>query len=145
MFYKLTEKVKDDKGNIIKIKKKDENGNDTDELIDKVNVRTIQYFNKFELNLSDTKLKNKRLSSWKTGGLINEIKTKKIFNFKSFKDTQISPSNHTGWQYQMYGPQHPDQGAWVSGAGKIIHLLYQTALAFPEYEEQEERTDPKWW
>eukprot|EP01084_Bolivina_argentea_P291986 501891_1 len=90
--------------------------------------RDKQVFHKLQLDLSQTELANKKLSPWKTGGLITEIKPQKEYKFRSFLECQTVPA--TEGLAAMFGPQHPDQGAWAQGAGKTIHLLYASALDF---------------
>eukprot|EP01084_Bolivina_argentea_P026382 49061_1 len=74
----------------------------------------------------------KNLSRWINGGLITEIKKRKQLQFKSLSDCLQVPSNVDSWMLRLFGPQHPDQGAWERGAGKTIHLLYCTTLEFNE-------------
>merc|ERR1711933_311550 len=96
----------------------------------KIEKREKQVFEKLRLDLSKTKLANKKLSKWKTGGLINEVKPKKEIKFRALEDAITVPA--TDGLAAFFGPQHPDQGAWEQGAGKTIHLLYCTALRFME-------------
>jgi len=94
----------------------------------KTEKREKQVFEKLRLDLSGTKLDGKTLSKWKTGGLINEVKPRKELKFQSLEDALTVPA--TEGLAQFFGPQHPDQGAWEQGAGKMIHNLYVAALAF---------------
>eukprot|EP01084_Bolivina_argentea_P291988 501893_1 len=94
----------------------------------KIEKRERQVFNKLRLDLTGTKLEGKKLSKWKTGGLINEIKKRKKCEFRSLSECMRVPANEG--LAAFFGPQHPDQGAWEQGAGKTIHLCYCTALQF---------------
>ena len=82
------------------------------------------------LDLSGTKLDGKTLSKWKTGGLVNEVKPRKELAFRSLEEALTVPANEG--LAAFFGPQHPDQGAWEQGAGKMLHNLYVAALQFQE-------------
>jgi len=94
----------------------------------KTEKREKQVFEKFRLDLTGTALEGKTLSKWKTGGLINELKPKKEMAFRPLEDCLTVPA--TEGLSAFFGPQHPDQGAWEQGAGKMLHNLYAAALAF---------------
>lgn len=96
----------------------------------KVEKRTRQIFDQLQLDLSETELKDKKLSAWKTGGIITEIKRRHVLEFRSISDTLSIPA--TDGLAALFGPQHPDQGAWEKGAGKTLHLLYHATLNFQE-------------
>jgi len=96
----------------------------------KVEKREKQVFDKLRLDLTGTPLegKEKLLSAWKTGGLINEVKPKLEMAFRPLSEALKVPA--TEGLAAFFGPQHPDQGAWEQGAGKTIHALYAAALRF---------------
>lgn len=96
----------------------------------KVEKRTRQLFNQLQLDLSGTPLKDKKLSAWKTGGIITDIKRRHVMEFRSLEQTLSIPA--TDGMAAFFGPQHPDQGAWEKGAGKTLHLLYHATLNFHE-------------
>lgn len=96
----------------------------------KIEKREKQVFDKLRLDLSKTTISDKKLTKWKTGGLINEVKPKKELQFRELEETLLIPA--VDGLASFFGPQHPDQGAWEQGAGKTIHILYLTALQFQE-------------
>eukprot|EP00484_Ammonia_sp_Unknown_P003319 CAMPEP_0197075706 /NCGR_PEP_ID=MMETSP1384-20130603/211746_1 /TAXON_ID=29189 /ORGANISM="Ammonia sp." /LENGTH=352 /DNA_ID=CAMNT_0042514555 /DNA_START=54 /DNA_END=1109 /DNA_ORIENTATION=+ len=57
----------------------------------KVEKREKQVFEKFQLDLSGTKLAGKKLSKWKTGGLVTEVKATKELKFRSLEETLRVP------------------------------------------------------
>jgi len=92
--------------------------------------REIQNFNILQLDWSKTEFKDKKLGAHKVGGLINEIKPKQVKQFRPFEATLTQPAEPNTME-AFFGPQHPDQGAWAEqGAGKMLHLLYASALEF---------------
>jgi len=96
----------------------------------KVEKRTRQLFDQLQLDLSETELKDKKFAAWKTGGIITEIKRRHVIDFRSLSETLSIPA--TEGLAALFGPQHPDQGAWEKGAGKTLHLLYHAVLNFHE-------------
>jgi len=96
----------------------------------KTEKREKQVFQKFKLDLSGTKLSGKSLSKWKTGGLVSEVKPKKELSFRSLQETLVVPA--VDGLAAFFGPQHPDQGAWEQGSGKMLHLLFAGVLQFEE-------------
>lgn len=98
----------------------------------KIEKRTRQHFNEFFIDISKTEYAGKKFSAWTNGGLINEVKAKYVFNFRSLRDTFQAPcyGDENYGLSSFLGPPHPDQGAWEQGAGKTLHLLYFTALQF---------------
>lgn len=93
--------------------------------------RTIQVFNQLELDLEETEYKGKSLGEHLSGGIVNEIKPRIDVQFRSLEETLDIPA--TDGMEAFWGPQHPDQGAWsVKGAGKMLHLMFHTALLFHE-------------
>jgi ubiquitin-activating enzyme E1 len=100
----------------------------------KIEKRTRQRFNQFTIDVSQTKFAGRTFTAWKNGGLVNEVKAKRVLNFRSLADTLPAPcyGDPNYGLSAFFGPQHPDQGAWEGGAGKTLHLLLNTALQFHE-------------
>ncbi len=106
-------------------------------------TRMMQVFNCLKLDLSEATYKTSKgqksislskLSAWKTGGIITQVKRKIPLTFDSLEVSLENPSKpgHPtyGPQQTWYGPQHPRQNMWEAGVGKTIHLAYFTALEF---------------
>ncbi|ETO05878.1 ubiquitin activating enzyme 2 [Reticulomyxa filosa] len=96
--------------------------------------RERQIFESFQLDLSEAKTADgkvitpEELGPWKTGGIITEVVDPIIKEFRSLEDSLVKPAQ--GWEQDLWGPPHPDQGAWEKGAGKHVHLQFVTVLEF---------------
>ena len=70
--------------------------------------------------------------SYKTGGILSEMKPKSCLKFKSLADSFKDPSSDKHEFTKFLGPQHGNQARWEKGAGKTCHIAWLAALDFQE-------------